>query len=67
MTFHITNTDNPIDFPEERRQVICYFDCIFYGNRLHGDCRIPESEKCILNQRAKEGIERKKNKTKDLK
>jgi len=27
----------------------CRFGCIFIGNQLHGDCRIPESADCVLN------------------
>jgi 50S ribosomal subunit-associated GTPase HflX len=28
----------------------CKYGCIFYNNRLHGDCRMPESKECAMNQ-----------------
>lgn len=32
----------------------CAFGCIFHMDRLSGDCRIPESDKCEMNKRRKE-------------
>lgn len=31
-------------------KIICPFDCIFFENKLHGDCRIPWSKECVMNK-----------------
>ena len=45
------NNKNDKSLKEEVEE--CPFGCIFDMGKLHGDCRIPWSDKCTLNVRRK--------------
>jgi len=35
----------------EKTETTCVFGCIFDGDRLYGDCRIPWDKECEMNKR----------------